>query len=380
MPTMRTGWWASRDRSRPMPTETKNRPSSRPLKGSIVTSISWRNSVSASSRPAMKAPSAMDRPLSALSRPAPMTTSRQAAMNSSSLLARATDFIIGRRTSRPATTRTTRPMAAGAKASSSLGDGASPAWPAATARVIRIGATARSWNSSTEKMARPAGECWRLRSASRGMTIAVDDRARAAPIARAAGQGWPRAWAAAAMTPRQTATCRPPRPNTIRRMRRRRSQDSSSPIMNSRKTTPSSASWATCSGSLIVKVASQGAVLPSAPSPNGPSTTPASRKPRIGLIFQRRNRGATTPAVTRNSTMSLYPAVAAWASKVRGVSCDSRRSLWRAGPPGEIGLAGFAGRRLSDSHEACWKHRPRPICDRTGNPGPQRCSRSGPRL
>ena len=44
------------------PTEMRNSPSSRPLNGSIVTSISRRNSVSASSRPAINAPSAIDRP------------------------------------------------------------------------------------------------------------------------------------------------------------------------------------------------------------------------------------------------------------------------------------------------------------------------------
>ena len=106
---------ASSGTFRPMPTETKNRPSSRPLNGSMVTSTSWRNSVSASSRPAMKAPSAIDRPVSALTRPAPITTSRQAAMNSSSLLARATDFSIGRSSRRPKTNSATTPSTAGSE-------------------------------------------------------------------------------------------------------------------------------------------------------------------------------------------------------------------------------------------------------------------------
>ena len=64
-PTISTGFAASSDRSRPMPTDTKNSPSSRPLKGSTVLSTSLRYSVSASSRPAMKAPSAIDSPLTA---------------------------------------------------------------------------------------------------------------------------------------------------------------------------------------------------------------------------------------------------------------------------------------------------------------------------
>ena len=45
-----------------MPTAMKNSPSSRPLKGSMSASSSWRNSDSASSTPAMKAPSEADSP------------------------------------------------------------------------------------------------------------------------------------------------------------------------------------------------------------------------------------------------------------------------------------------------------------------------------
>ncbi len=53
---------ASSRRSIPMPTVKKNRPSSSPLKGSMVVSMALRYSVSASSRPATKAPSAMESP------------------------------------------------------------------------------------------------------------------------------------------------------------------------------------------------------------------------------------------------------------------------------------------------------------------------------
>ena len=73
----------TRAKSRCEPVERKNRPSSRPWKGAIVTSISRRNSVSASSRPAMKAPSPIDRPAEAMATLAPTTTRRQAAMKSS---------------------------------------------------------------------------------------------------------------------------------------------------------------------------------------------------------------------------------------------------------------------------------------------------------
>ena len=51
------------EKSMLMPTAMKNSPSSRPLKGSMSVSSSARNSLSASSTPAKKAPSAMDRPI-----------------------------------------------------------------------------------------------------------------------------------------------------------------------------------------------------------------------------------------------------------------------------------------------------------------------------
>ncbi len=83
MPSVCSGSDRTRPRSSPAPTVMKNRPRSRPLKGSIVTSTSRRNSVSASSNPAMKAPSAIDMPTLAAASPAPITTSRQAATNNS---------------------------------------------------------------------------------------------------------------------------------------------------------------------------------------------------------------------------------------------------------------------------------------------------------
>ena len=52
--------------------------------------------------------------------------------------------------------------------------------------VNRIGATARSWKSSTEKLARPDGALSRFCSASTGITIAVEESASARPIRAAA--------------------------------------------------------------------------------------------------------------------------------------------------------------------------------------------------
>ena len=102
-------------------------------------------------------------------------------------------------------------------------------------------------------MARPVVEWWRRCSISTGMTIAVDDRARAAPMAAAGATSMPNSMASPVSTPRVTPTWAAPSPKTSRRMSRSRSQDSSSPIMNSRKTTPSSASWAMSSGLSTVK-------------------------------------------------------------------------------------------------------------------------------
>ena len=95
----------------------------------------------------------------------------------------------------------------------------------------------------------------------------MDERARAQPTARAAGAGWPMRKAMAAISPVQSAICSAPRPNTSRRISRSRSHDSSSPIMNSRKTTPYSASSATSAGRETVISVSQGRLWAAAPRP-----------------------------------------------------------------------------------------------------------------
>ena len=84
-----------------MPTEKKNTPSSSPLKGSIVASMARWYSVSASSRPATKAPNAIDRPAAAVTRPLPTATNSAAATNSSVEPAAATERNIGRSSAVP---------------------------------------------------------------------------------------------------------------------------------------------------------------------------------------------------------------------------------------------------------------------------------------
>ena len=104
----------------------------------------------------------------------------------------------------------------------------------------------------------------------------------------------------------QTATWVRPSPNTSLRMALSRSHDSSSPIMNSRKATPSSDRERIWVASEMVSQDSQGAVSAKRASPSGPSSTPAARKPRTGLIFSRLKSGTTTPAAARKTTRSLY--------------------------------------------------------------------------
>ena len=67
----------------------------------MVTSISRRYSVSASSRPARKAPSAIESPLAAAISAEPSTTSRHAAMNDSAFLVIATERKSGLSARRP---------------------------------------------------------------------------------------------------------------------------------------------------------------------------------------------------------------------------------------------------------------------------------------
>src|SRR3984893_13487143 len=136
--------------------------------------------------------------------------------------------------------------------------------------------------------------------------MAVDDRASAKPSTAAEVGGSPRIKAKAPRAAAEPKTCRAPSPKTSRPMIAKRCQDSSRPIMNSRKTTPNSATGAICSTFSRANGASQPICRASAPRPKGPSKTPAPRKPRTGLNFKRRNSGTTTPAVARKINVSLY--------------------------------------------------------------------------
>ncbi len=84
-----------------MPTAMKNRPSSRPLKGSICDSSSCRNSESDSSTPARNAPRPALSPASCMNQAVPSTTSSALAVNTSGIRVRATTRNMCRRSSRP---------------------------------------------------------------------------------------------------------------------------------------------------------------------------------------------------------------------------------------------------------------------------------------
>ena len=228
--------------------------------------------------PAMRAPILIDRPAAWAATPAPTTISRHRATNSSwpdwvRLRLRATERNRGRRTRRPITTTSARPMAAGASANRvrpiSWGSSTPPGTAAATSRetVIRMGATARSWASRTAKVERPATDFSLPCSAMTGMTTAVEDRARPMPSTAAPANDWPIRVNRPPRTTAQTTTCIRPKPKTSLRIALSRSHDSSRPIMNNRKATPSSLSWAIWVGSLMVNQLSQGVASANCPRP-----------------------------------------------------------------------------------------------------------------
>ena len=64
----------STEKSMPAPTVIKNRPSNRPLNGSMLDSNSWRNSLFASITPAKKVPKAGDRPTKLIKAAMPITS------------------------------------------------------------------------------------------------------------------------------------------------------------------------------------------------------------------------------------------------------------------------------------------------------------------
>ena len=114
-----------------------------------------------------------------------------------------------------------------------------------------MGATIRSWNSSTASAVRPTGWVARFSSVSTCMTIAVEESASARPTAIAAGTVAPVTTAAPPISTALIPACRPPAPSTARRNAHSRSKESSRPRRNNRNSTPSSAKGSAAAGSAI---------------------------------------------------------------------------------------------------------------------------------
>jgi len=268
---MAKGWRRITPKSMLMPTAMKNRPSSRPLKGSMSVSSSRRYSLSASSTPARKAPSAIDRPTDSISMAMPTTRNSEAAVKISGVLLRAIQRSSGRSASRPPSTMApTTPMVRSASSSTSCavcGCTASLARAAtpSSGSSARMGMAATSWNSRMENAFCPLSVRMRLRSLITCSAIAVDDSASPRAPTSPTRQGRPKAQAAAHSSAAQPSTCAEPRPKMGRRMLHRRAGCSSSPTRNSISTTPNSAK---CRMSCTLLTSER---------PQGPMAMPAAR-------------------------------------------------------------------------------------------------------
>lgn len=210
----------------------------------MLVSSSLRYSLSASSTPARKAPSAMDRPTCTISMAMPTTSSSEVAVKISGVRLRAIQRSRGRSSRRPPTT-TAAMVPTVLSTCSHRWLSVCVALAALTAPRMgisaRMGMAATSWNSRMEKPAWPLGVRMRLRSAMTCRQMAVDDRARPMPAIRLTRQEKPKAQAARNSTPVQASICASPHPRMGRRSSHRRLGCSSSPITKSISTTPNSA-------------------------------------------------------------------------------------------------------------------------------------------
>ncbi len=246
-PITSTGSRQMKPRSICMPTEKKKTPSSSPRKGSIIASTARRYSVSASSKPAMKAPSAIERPAKAAITPEPTAISRVAAMKNSGLSVLAASRNNGFSTSRPTSAITATATAASTRAMMTPWATEPSEWPPSALIRNSSGTTARSCASRMAKLVRPVVDIMRRWPDSNSITMAVEESARQAPMmSAAAGRlAEPQGDQADDQRPRGRPAGRPA-PNTRRRMVTRRRIDSSRPMKNSRKTMPRSAMKAIC--------------------------------------------------------------------------------------------------------------------------------------
>ena len=247
-----------------MPTAMKKRPSSSPLNGSMSVSSSRRYSLSASSTPARKAPSAIDRPTAFISAAVATTSSSDAAVKISGVSLLAIQRSAGRSSNRPPRMITTIVPIALARRSQLLPPLSAPA-TARNGTSARIGIAAMSCSSETLRIASPDVVPITLRSARTPRPIAVDDIARPSAATTARRQSMPQASAPSASSSAEPNSCTLPQPKIGFRSDQSRCGSSSRPTRKSIRTTPNSANCSMSSG----RVTSF--------SPHGPIRMPAPR-------------------------------------------------------------------------------------------------------
>ncbi len=228
-----------------MPTVMKKRPSSRPLNGSMSTSIWCRYSLDANSRPARKAPRAEDNPAADVAAAEAMATRSPIATTISLLRVEAASVSSGPSTNRPMTTMpATAATATPMPRTTAIGTDSSES-PARIVTRMTPGTTIRSCISSTPKVVRPTSLPRRFCCTSNCRAIAVEENARPSPSTTAAVLSMPCHATATPISTVDNSTCVMPAPRTILRIAHRRPIDSSSPTVKSRKRTPRSANGAT---------------------------------------------------------------------------------------------------------------------------------------
>ncbi len=256
---------ATTARSSDMPTARKNRPSSRPRKGSMSASSWCRKADSDSSTPARKAPMAMDSPPRSISSAAPSTTSNAAAVITSRAPARARMRNSGLSSHRPAATRPTRAPVPSSTACQRVPLSGCAAAGARKATRASSGTISRSSNSRIETILRPRGRAMSPRSPNTCMTMAVEVSTKPAAARKDTIGARPRATPTPVIASAASPTCRPPSRKICFRSCHSCEGRISRPTTNRNITTPSSATCRMAAGSV------------NQASPKGPIARPAAR-------------------------------------------------------------------------------------------------------
>ncbi len=216
--------------------------------------------------PARNPPSASDRPAAWVAHADARTTRNTVSENSSGERNDAIAWNSGRSSQRPAAN--TSISASAAMATSTAIARALPVWPPPRSADSRASSSvnARSWNRQIATASRPCVRLFSDCSVSCATMIAVEDIATAPPTTTAtAGAMRYAATAIAATMPAVSTVCAPPTPSTSPRIATNLGRENSRPRVNTRKTTPKSASRR------VVSVSAASA------SAFGPSSMPTTR-------------------------------------------------------------------------------------------------------